>query len=567
MNIQKTILAGAIMALGLAGCGTEQQDGGNNIGARSADNQAPNTGIVVDGPVVRATVFYDLNGNLKRDSTEPFALTDNEGYFNANPNVRNYCDQDEQGSDSDYDKSPYCLRLTRAHWDNLTANTQIIITGGYDLYTGEPFEGSMSASARAAITENDSYISEDYSAIITPLTSIASARALPSEYHMAVALLSGYIPITDISVYLFSLGITDLTVNYLESEQVFDAKKFATTYQMHKFVSVVADWVKDLYPEVGEHEKLPEDVSSLVYKQFQNFHEGNYTLALTNIAQSMKIIYEVAEVPLPSATHDQALAAIADMYIKIADINSAIVSAFGYTNEDGLGTDLTFANVKARMRGVEVVVLKIIRGLPHTAAKDALANQAYLDNLAGDLNDNGNINFTQLVEFTGDATALTTESGLAAANTGVSLSDLAGKSLSFEDDDPSVNSKAAIFFTSDETGEGTPTKGQIHLCLQYDGNTDIDLEGNYISGSWDTIPALNNTVLLEMDLGGGMPAVLKKVGVNGSGATEYRFDYAERITKFSSADDLDVTADLNLESIPNSNETCQDYLGINNQLK
>ncbi|MEY8263271.1 MAG: hypothetical protein RPR98_03620, partial [Bermanella sp.] len=69
MNIQKTILASAVMALGLAGCGTEQQDG--NISGRSVtseNNAAP--GIVVDGPVVRATVFYDLNGNLRKDSYE-----------------------------------------------------------------------------------------------------------------------------------------------------------------------------------------------------------------------------------------------------------------------------------------------------------------------------------------------------------------------------------------------------------------------------------------------------------------------------------------------------------------
>ncbi|OUR63719.1 hypothetical protein A9Q73_09415, partial [Bermanella sp. 47_1433_sub80_T6] len=172
---------------------------------------------------------------------------------------------------------------------------------------------------------------------------------------------------------------------------------------------------------------------------------------------------------------------------------------------------------------------------------------------------NGNINFTQLVEFSGDANALAAESALAATNSGVSLSELAGKSLSFEDEDPSVNSKAAIFFTGTEGA----TKGEIHLCLKYEGDSDVDLDGNYISGSWDTIPALNNTVLLEMNIFGGTSAVLKKVGEDGTGATQYRFDYAEKITKFSSAEDFEVTTDLNLEAIPNSNETCQTYLGLN----
>ncbi len=551
MNIQKTILACAITTLGLVGCGTEQQDTSNIATARSADNQTPETGIVVDGPVVRATVFYDLNGNLKKDINEPSAITDGEGYFNTNPITHaDYCRKNIFG---DYvDKSQYCLEVSDAQSKGLTAATRIIITGGYDLYTGEPFEGSMSAPAQQTFGFGETRTIRT----ITPLSSITSQSYLDG-------ILGGlFLPATDVKTYLLTLGIANYNVNYLESEQVFNAKKFATTYQMHKFVSVVADWVKDLYPEIGENDKLPEDVSSLVYMQFQNFHEGNFPLALTNIAQSMKLIYDDAGVDLPDATTEAALAAIVDLAIKLTDLNLATIAAFGYTAEDGLGSDLTFANVKARMRGVEVVVLKIIRGLPHGSALAALDNQAYLNNLAGNLADNGNLNFTQLVEFPGDANALAAESALAAADNGVSLSDMIGKSLRFEDDDPSVNSKAAIFFTGTEGRND----GQIHLCLKYEGNSDVDLNGNYISGIWDILPALNNTLLLELNIFGGTNAVLKKVGVDGTGATQYRFDYAEKITKFSSTKDFELTADLNLESIPNSNEACQAYLGVNAEL-
>ncbi len=535
MNIQKTILACAISAIGLVGCGTDEQDNSNTISGRSAD-AAIAPGIVVDGPVARATVFFDLNGNLKRDSFEPSALTDNDGYFNQNllpGREADYCFGDTKNEE-------FCIFSP----SNLSDDTQIIVTGGYDLYTGEPFEGSMSIPAKSYIARNA--LNEQAGTSVVPITPLSSIFANSS---------------LDQYAGLFIVA-PDFNVNYLNSAEDFVANPFAVTYQMHKLVTVVSDWVKDQYPEIGENDNLPADVSSLIYKQFENLTLLKFDDAWTAIEADMNTLYANAEVTASQPTPNAA--AVIDLLGRLADTTTAITRAFGYDDLNGLGAELTFVNVKARMRGVEVVVLKIIRDLPRTAALDALNNPTYLLNLAGDTDDNGNINFTQIVESLGDANSLATEAGLASVNDGVSLSALAGKSLKFEDDDASIDSKAAIFFTGTEGA----TKGEIHLCLQYNDNSDVDLDGNYISGSWDTIPALNNTVVLKMNIFGGMSAVLKKVGIDAiTDNTEYRFDYAGEITKFSSADDFEVTADLELETIPNSNETCQDYLGINNQLK
>ncbi len=537
MNIQKTILACAISAIGLVGCGTDEQDNSNTISGRSAD-AAIAPGIVVDGPVARATVFFDLNGNLKRDSFEPSALTDNDGYFNQNPlagREADYCFGDTKNEE-------FCIFSP----SNLPDDTQIIVTGGYDLYTGEPFEGSMSIPAKSYIARNA--LNEQAGTSVVPITPLSSI--------FANSVLDQY-------AGLFIVA-PDFNVNYLNSAEDFVANPFAVTYQMHKFVTVASDWVKDQYPEIGENDNLPADVSSLIYKQFENLTLLKFDDAWTAIEADLNTLYSNAEVAPPQRAPGEVTAALADLKEKLADTNTAITRAFGYDSVNGLGAELTFANVKARMRGVEVVVLKIIRDLPHAHALDALQNTAYLANLAGDINDNGNINFTQIVESQGDANSLATEAGLASVNDGVSLSALAGKSLKFEDDDASINSKAAIFFTGTEGA----TKGEIHLCLQYNDDSDVDLDGNYISGTWDTIPALNNTVVLQMNIFGGMSAVLKKVGLNAtSGNTEFRFDYAGEITKFNSADDFTVTAELGLEAIPSSNETCKDYLGINNQLQ
>ncbi len=546
MNIQKIILASAVLALGLAGCGTEEQDGISSARSGNTGN-APIEGIAVDGPVVRALVFVDQNNNLKKDSFERYAYTDNDGYFSYNPKTNvAYCNVlkgTDYPSGLKFQNSPeFCL------YNHTQLNERepgrLIVTGGYDLYTGEPFEGSMSVS--------DFLVARKIA--VTPMSTINDVLTQSGETDGLAAL---------------GLENDDLSRNFLEPVDLnedgitdaFEGNKFSITYSMHKFVVIVSNLMETYYPEIGEEDDLPSDISSLIYKQFLNFTAGDDEVALEGIISDIDALYVAQNITVRTPpTFDQV---DSEVRTQLGDVRSAITSAFGQN-----GAELTFANVKARVRGVEIVVLKIVRGLPHTGALTALDSDTYLEKLAGDSNDNGNINFTQIVEFDGDAAALETEAGNAAQNNGVSITELAGMSLSFEDEDPSVNSKAAIFFTSNETGDEEPTKGEIHLCLQYEGSADVDLDGNYISGSWDTIPALNNTVLLKMNIFGGTSAVLKKVGVDGNGATQYRFDYANKITKFSSSEDFQKTAELdlaslNLESIPNSNETCQTYLGIN----
>ena len=133
MKFNKNLLAVAITsvtALSLYGCGTDKQDGG-----KGSSNAVIGSGIAVDGPIVRAQVFYDLNGNKKKDSYEPGALTDNNGHYNRDYiNNIDYC----SGASA---RPEFCLSLTFDQSNTLTDDTKIIVTGGYDLYTGEPFEG------------------------------------------------------------------------------------------------------------------------------------------------------------------------------------------------------------------------------------------------------------------------------------------------------------------------------------------------------------------------------------------------------------------------------------------
>lgn len=555
MKLNKNLLAVAITsitALTLFGCGTEKQDG--NTGS---SNASVYPGIVVDGPVARGLVFLDTNGNLKKDSFEPYALTDNDGYYNANNSKSIYYCEGYKNSgitaSTFVDRPEFCLTMSTAQaMGALNGDSNLIIIGGYDLYTGEPFEGSMSIPAALGFSAQGFNGSGSLDNIaITPLSSILGNK-------------SGSTGSIDETVSTI-LGLAASDQNYLDPKDPegdgqadnFEANKFAVTYQMHKFVTIVADWVKDRYPEIGEDNDLPGDISPLIYQEFENFIKLDHNAAWTGIAAKIATLYDTAKVTLPSpATVDQ----IADLYTKIGIVNTAIATSFGNSGASttpggNLGSDLTFANVKARVRGVEVVVSKILRGSDHANALAALSNPTYLANLAGNTADGDNINFTQLVEF--DGADFATKSAEAKDTSGSSLSsDLAGKMLDFEDDgsDQSKEAKAAIFFTG---AEGA-TRGDIHLCLKYIDSNDSEnrLAGDYISGTWETLALLNNTVMLRLNYLGGRTAVLKKIGTSGN-ETEYRFDFNGDISKFSSDQDMIDTGDT---PVITSSAACKAYV-------
>lgn len=526
MKLKKSLLAVAITsitALTLNGCGTDKQDGGNG-----SSDATISSGVAIDGPIVRAQVFYDLNGNKKKDSFEPGALTDNAGHYNYDIiNSVNYC----SGASA---RPEFCLTLTSAQQQALTDDTKIIVTGGYDLYTGEPFEGSMSFPAKSS-NGSSQFIA------ITPLTSMLETDP-SSDFITAILKLlpSGY----DYSKLL--------NLNFLETEENFAPKAFAVTYQMHKYVTIITNWVEDHYNAIDDGEDIQSDISGLIYRQFTDLNAGNYESAWTKIQTDIDELYDNAELSREPAPSSSDVTALVD---QLTAVNDATKAAFGTSP---LGVDLTFANVKARTRGVEVVVLKIIRGQDHANALAALSDAGYLADLGGD--DNGNLNFTKVLEEDGSLADIKAAAKAAKDTSGSNLaSDLAGKTLTFEDDnsDPDLDAKAAIFFTG---AEGA-TRGDIHLCLKYVDNSEIDqaLPGDYISGSWETLASLNNTVMLRLNYLGGRSAVLKKIGETGTdNEAEYRFDFSGETANFKGASTFDViTEDATVIS---SQEACETWV-------
>ncbi len=556
MKFNKSLLAVAITsitALTLYGCGTEKQDGGSD----TSSERFSLSGLAVDGPIARALVYYDLNNNGEKDSFEPGALTDNYGHYNKRvvfsenggiTRIINYCSGLEA-------RPEFCLELTSTQAKEFSDDTKLIVTGGYDLYTGEPFEGTLSTPANKSYQNISSYIA------ITPMSSMIN---------------NGGQGVSDLISYLISLpGITGtpwsaaltletlLNLNFLESEDKFNAPAFAVTYRLHKYVSVIGDWVRDqsVYSEIEDGENINSDISGLIYQEYENLNNANFTTAWSSILTKIDALYVNAGLTAPTAPDTAPLIAF------LEDIKTATEKSFGITPH--LGSELTFANVKGRTRGVEVVVLKVIRGAPHASAITALDDDSYLTSLEGadsttgsgdNVTEKGSFNFTQLVEAEGTPTEIIAAANNAKNSTGSSLSsDLAGKMLDFEDDgtDETIDSKAAIFFTG---AEGA-TRGEIHLCLKYSDTNDSDavLAGDYIPGTWETLAALNNTVMLRLDYLGGRSAVLKKIGLTGNGVeTEYRFDFNGETSKFTSDQGFEDTP-VGTEVITSS-AACKTYV-------
>ena len=118
---------GAAAAVGGVGAAAAGGGGGSSDGSAAG---TPLSGEVVDGYIVNATVFQDVNGNQVFDSGEPNTTTDATGGFNIELDPNN-------------------------------PDAKLISFGGIDSSTGQSFTGTLTAPAG--------------SSVITPLTSLVQS--------------------------------------------------------------------------------------------------------------------------------------------------------------------------------------------------------------------------------------------------------------------------------------------------------------------------------------------------------------------------------------------------------
>ena len=558
-------------ALTLSACGgTGQDDGEVN------DHVLDAKGLSIDGYLARATVFIDSNNNGTRDPWEPWAFTDNDGYYSFNPKTGvNYC-----SAQASQQERQYCL-TSNVEFDEAVVR----IDSGYDVTTGEPFLGQLSRRADLSSGSIDT--------IISPISTLLSNVEASDQEAILNAL---------------DIDESDLDVDYLNTDGggEVDAKLLNTAVTIHKTVTILADKLEDNYTEIGETIGVANDASDTVYEALAdaivdavNNSETPDETSLDDVIsdpetivevldaaeEEVKEIYEQKDLTLPddlgSTENPGELEEIASTASQIPAVVDAVI------DEDA--TDLTVEDASGGVKAVEAVVIKVVDD--DTGTDDTIDSaiefftdegnaelvEALTESLASDsadvtglaTNDFSGDDFDSVEEITmasslpEDVQPFTTVAGMKLK---MAVLDLGSRP--FEADD-----KEYEFYFEGQEGD---IEGAFSACVKHiegadetkgtlgDGNT----RGELVRGFWSMLGATAEkqqsfSLLITITfLGTTYQGILKPNGmetiVEGEEEVEYhkvRFDNNGEILKVHSLDGF-----VELDELPNTNQECQQRL-------
>ena len=215
MKFIKTLLASSIslLLLGAAGCSD------NTTQDTQQEDATSFTGLVIDGRIARGFVWIDTDDDGIIDTHEPYAYTDQNGYFSYSPLTNtDYCEDVNH---------QYCLKTGMVEGDFI-----IRIAGGVDLSTGEPFYGVMKLQGNTndakeveqqvleITTSSDS--KPGFLPVISPLTTLVGSLTDAEKAELLTK-----IGITDVDEFnvedLLKLDFTDFTEE-VDNESTASAK-------------------------------------------------------------------------------------------------------------------------------------------------------------------------------------------------------------------------------------------------------------------------------------------------------------------------------------------------------
>ncbi|MBV1882229.1 MAG: hypothetical protein KUG82_11370 [Pseudomonadales bacterium] len=545
-----------ILPILLSGCGGTGQDDGSV----SSFNQQF-SGLAVDGYLARATVFIDTDNNGTRDPWEPWAFTDNDGYYSYNPlTLTDYC-----AATATEQERQYCL-VTNVEYSNVV----IRIDSGYDVLTGEPFIGQMSRRVNA----QEESVSDS---VISPLTSLFANVEDASERETLLTSLE--------------IDESDLDVDYLNADGSgeVNASLLNTALKIHKVVTVLSDRLTDTYEEIGESYGTPNDASSTVYNEMAQALLGS-TETMDNALENTSVLVSIldgAEENLRDIYSDIDETPPTDMgsatesggFERVAEVASSIPNLID-TLLDGTDTELTLEEAVGGARALETLVIKTVNeeetddssidnviAFFEDSTKTDLV-EALVQSLSQDSadmsslteNDFSGEDFDSVEEVSGaanlgeDASAFTQVGGLQIR---VSDLDLGSAPASLDD------AELEFYFN----GEANDIDGSFQACIKYvddanvngtlgDGNT----QGELVSGFWSLLGASEGDVtsyslLITITfLGTTYQTIMKPYGTETVEGVEYnklRFDYDGEINVWHSEEGFTATT-----TIPSTNSEC-----------
>lgn len=539
----KVNLLAASLAV-LTSCGGSGQDSG------SANNTSTNSdltvkGLAIDGHLARAKVYIDSDNNGLRDAWEPFAFTDNEGFFSYNPNSKkNYC-----ATSASTEESQYCLKLSRQY-----DNAVVRITGGYDALTGEPFNGQLSLRLKD-LTNNH---------VVSPLSSLLSGLTDAQ----ATALLTK-----------LALTASDLTEDYTADADAVNGELLNKAIKIHKVASLLSKKIADVYTALGDENGLPSDASSHTYDALAtalNNYSGSLDAALsdaallTSVAKSAEKAvqkrYDEKEITLPeqSGAEDK-FAAIIERLQQLPPIINQLLPPVKNT---------TAAQARAGARAIEVLSIKAGKETSKDPATDKAfeffsnaAKQDLIDQLGEEHAD-----ISELSEHVFSEEDIKNPKNLNSMGhlngTAQPLVHVGGKQIHVLDMDlgKAPEHLRDIEFELYFAGAADATAGSFTACGKYIKKAKADgslgkgnSRGEFIKGFWSqmsTEKSDNYSLLLTFEfLGAKYQAIMKSVGSRELSGTQYqalRFDNNDDYRIWYSAAGLEAQTTL-----PTNSAECQ----------
>ena len=519
MNFSKKTFAvtGLALAVSLAGCSSDNPDDGSSISKTAI------SGTAVDGYIAGATIYVDNNNDGHKGTGEPSAITDQNGYFSTSKNGIDYCADDATAL-----QKLHCLKVA-----GLETGAVVRTFGGYDLFTGEPFTGSL--SARIAVGEDGVVANQ----MVSPLTSVMVE--LPEDDQQAV-------------LNAFGLSASDLEADFLDISG-FNSNTTNSAIKLHKVVALLSEAFTEQYEAFGDESSFPDTPNAIIYKALAASIavEGDLNAAAIDAAflsarAEIEALYENDEdLTFPGNTDGTTARSNAKSILAVVDL--------------AIPGGMLFADAKSRVIGVEAIVKKMADGDNDvTAAIGEVENTS--SQLYTDINaalSNSYLDFSALTK----ADFSTPDYSDVEIVGNDSFTDLMNKQLYINVNFSGQRGEGYFFFNSEAGANG----GELNVCLGYDDGVGgepkfEETDGVLLTGTW---LALDDTKLI-LNLAGSLSLGLLDKGMK-NGEHRYSLNYGGEVRSWTS--DNGLLDNLSGQSVPENeqptdDESCAELLDFNN---
>lgn len=522
---KKFVVASLAAAIALAGCSSDNPDKGKKLSTTNV------SGVAVDGYLAGASVYVDFNNDGSQSAGEPSALTDKNGYFSTGKDGTDYCAKDASGL-----ASLHCLKAS-------TIKTGDIIrtAGGFDVFTGEPFLGSL--AARVSVDEDGVVANQ----MISPLTSVLVDVENEEDKQTILDALA--------------LDVADLDEDFLDDAS-YDANAVNNATKLHKVVTLLSDAFTEEYDEFGEETSFPDSPNKLIYAALAERLAAGDTLDSATLRDVFDDVQEkiVALFEEDDDDDDDDEDDYDDMpdSVSSSDRDAAIAHAVDIQDliDNAISSSTPSSDAQARVIGVETVVKKMIDDASDVASAIAEVGDPS-SNLYTKIDDAlmmGDVDFIALTNV--DFTAPNYDDmGVIG---GDSFANLSQKQLYVNLDEDGKTGGGYFFFESEQDAPA----GELKVCLSYDdGDDDNDefeeTDGVLLKGTWLSI----DDSRLILNLAGALSVNLADKGMIDGNLHRYTLSYGGDTRSWTSSDGLlDETLDSNAVMIPSNDDACEDLL-------